>query len=318
MEALSEFFPQIVLRVVAPLLCVCLVAWVALCLCRFLSSIFCTLGRRVPPAQWGAIAAVTVSGSFTENVTDQQILSSNSLTVVRVELRPYVTAPRNDARTRHTYGVYELVQYLQEPAMPLIIWNPVGGGTNEVVTGRTYYRCPLYGCENPLRAEVGLVRYSPRIEVKEPQGIESMATEYVVYSNQVHKGEAGGIGMRLYMYVTPLEVSFSEIAIEEVPCFTGETHGYFKNPYFNGVFAHTGGSAHAWTEGHAYMDNPLGWNVKDTSGDTPPYRQFGENIKETFMIDRHGRVGVFKFDNWVVRTTNDVVTLYGPITKKED
>ena len=73
MEALSEFFPQIVLHVFAPLLCVCLAAWAALCLCRFLSSIFCTLGRRVPPAQWVAIAAVMVvctlfSGKNTNSV----------------------------------------------------------------------------------------------------------------------------------------------------------------------------------------------------------------------------------------------------------
>jgi len=73
MEALSEFFPQIVLHVFAPLLCVSLAAWAALCLCRFLSRCFCTLGRRVPPAQWGAIAAVMVvctlfSGKNTNSV----------------------------------------------------------------------------------------------------------------------------------------------------------------------------------------------------------------------------------------------------------
>ena len=64
------------------------------------------------------------------------------------------------------------------------------------------------------------------------------------------------------------------------------------------------------------MDTPLGWNVKGTSGDTPPYKQFGEDLQQVFRIDRHGRVGVFKLDNDVIRTTNDLVTLMGPRTEK--
>ena len=71
--------------------------------------------------------------------------------------------------------------------------------------------------------------------------MESKAMGAVVYSNVVHIGEAGGIGMELYQYVTPMDVSFSEIAVQEVPCFTYEVEGYFTNSYFNGAFAHTGG-----------------------------------------------------------------------------
>ena len=73
-----------------------------------------------------------------------------------------------------------------------------------------------------------------------------------------------------------------------------------------------------WQDGAIIWYIPLGWNVKDTTGDTPPYKQFGGNLQQVFMIDRHGRVGVFKLDNWVERTTNDVVTLYGPLTKKDE
>ena len=166
--------------------------------------------------------------------------------------------------------------------------------------------------------------------------------------------------MELYLYVKPFNVSFSEIAVEEVPCFTYEARGYFSNPYFNGVFAHTGGSwgagagtwmnvnvgdnrllgydtaaynakipwltpngtpttnaAYAWTYGFALTDNPFGWNVKGTTGDTPPYKQFGEDIQDEFMIDNRGSVGVAKLYNRVLRTTNDVITLDGPRTNKE-
>jgi len=299
---------------------------------------------------------VTLSGTFTEYFTSQQLHSDGRLTVVRVELRPKVVAPNNGSLNRHRYGVRELVQHVQEPLAPAVTWNPVGGGSDETVGLHDYYRCPLYGCENPLRAEIGATAYPFNVEVVEPEGMKSKATRALVYSNAVHRGESGGIGMELRMYVTPLDVSFSEIAVQEVPCSTYTVEGFFENPYFNGAFAHTGGpfgvgaghwidvkpddnmldgfdtaayatkipwltpsgmpttnSAYAWTEGHAYMDTPLGWNVKGTRGNIPPCKRFGEDLQQVFRIDQHGRVGVFKLDNWVIRTTNDVVTLRGPI-----
>ena len=302
---------------------------------------------------------ICAEGTLVDDETGERIESGDIMTAVRVELRPHVTAPLNDKINRHTYGVCELVQHLQFPSTPEIMWNSIGGGSNEVVNGTAYYRCPLYGCANILQAEIGAARHLFEVAVIEPDGMESKAVEAIVYSNAVHTGEAGGIGMRLHLYVTPLDVSFSEIAVQEVPCFTYTVTGYFENPYFNGAFAHTGGwwgagagrwtdvelhgnrlylydtaayetkipwltpsgmfttnFAYAWTEGHAYMDTPLGWNVRGTSGDAPPYKQFGGNLQQVFRIDRHGRVGVFKLDNWVTRTTNDVVTLMGPRTEK--
>ncbi len=302
---------------------------------------------------------VKVIGSFLEADTDAIFGNSSQLSVVRVELSPRVAAPKNFSPHRHSYGVCELVRHLQIPSTPVVTWNPTGGGSNEMFAGSQHYRCPLDGCENPLRAEIGTVHYTPLIDVQEPFGVESTAERPIVYSNAVHKGEAGGIGMKLYLYITPLEVSFSEIAVEEVPCLTYEAEGYFTNLYFNGAFAHTGGqwgagagrwadvdrnnqfgeydeaayndkipwltpngtpstnAAYAWTEGYVYIDNPFGWHVKGTSGNTPPYKVFGENIQDAIMLDEHGRVGVWKLDNWVIRTTNDVVSLFGPKEHKE-
>ena len=36
------------------------------------------------------------------------------------------------------------------------------------------------------------------------------------------------------LYVKPLDVSFAEIAVEEVPCAEGTHSGYFSLPQFSG------------------------------------------------------------------------------------
>ena len=304
---------------------------------------------------------VKVIGSFIESDTDAAFGDASQLSVVRVKLKPIVEAPKNKCQYRHSYGVCELVKHVQEPSSPVVTWNPVGGGSNELYAGSAHYRCPLDGCENPLRAEIGYVHYTPQIDVLEPLGVESAARRPLIYSNVVHKGESGGVGMELYLYIMPLEVSFSEIYVEEVPCFTYEANGYFTNPYFNGAFAHTGGQwgagagtwlevdvkgnkvdgydtaaykdkipwltpsgapttnvAYAWKDGSVDIDNPFGWHVKGTRGNTPPHKVFGEHIQDTIMLDRQGRVGVWKLDNWVERSTNDVVWLYGPRAQEEE
>ena len=45
---------------------------------------------------------------------------------------------------------------------------------------------------------------------------------------------------------------------------------------------------------------------------SPPYKVFGHDIRSTIRLDSKGRVGMFKLENWVERTTNDVVNLHGP------
>jgi hypothetical protein len=235
------------------------------------------------------------------------------------------------------------------------VWD---GNNNELL-----YQCPLYGCENPISAGYAGVSYTPLVEIIEPSDImaeyrNGITMNSVLTTNTVTLGMAGGIGMYLKLYVMPFRVSFSQIAVQEVVSFTYEAEGYFRNPYFNGAFAHTGGVggvgagnwcdvdednlfgddtaayhdqipwltpdgrvtndvAFAWTNGHVHMDNPFGWHVKGTSGNTPPYKVFGENIQDTIMLDEHGRVGVWKLNNWVIRTTNDVVSLFGPKEHRE-
>ena len=307
-------------------------------------------------AESGSAGDVMMSGTFVENETGASFSASNSLTVVRVEFKPIVTAPDNDSIHRHAFGVCEYVEHLQYPSAPAVSWNPTAG-SEVAYAGSPHYKCPLWGVDNPLRAEIGDVRYTPKIQVVEPQGVQSKALDPLVYSNAVHIGEAGGIGMKLYLYVEPFDVSFSQIAVEEVPCMTYEATDYFTNPYYNGAFGHTRqagagnwvdvdrnnrmncedeaayrdkipwltpngvvttNAAYAWTIGRVYIDHPFGWNVKSTAGETPPYKEFGTDIKATVMLDAQGRVGLWKLDNWVERLTNGVYRLYGPRGEREE
>ena len=181
---------------------------------------------------------VTLSGTFTEFVTVQQHQASNALTVVRVKLSPHVNAPDNDADGRHEYGVCELVEYYQYPSAPVVTWNPIGGGQNTVDNlGQTCYKFPLFACENPLWVELGDALYVPRLSCMEPSGIEVRDVELCTYG--LPAGKAGGIGLLQAFYVKPFTVSFSEIAVEEVPCAIGSVDGYFRHAFTSNMWSHT-------------------------------------------------------------------------------
>ena len=161
------------------------------------------------------------------------------LTVVRILLRPIIDAPKNNAQGRHTYGVCELVEHVQYPSAPVVTWNPVGGGTNIVATGgRPCYRFPLRSCENPLCAELGDAFYRPRLSCIEPSEIVAREVELCTYG--LPPGRAGGVGLLQAFFVAPFTVSFSGIAIEEVPSDRGSIEGYFQYALETNLWTHTG------------------------------------------------------------------------------
>ena len=289
---------------------------------------------------------VSVSGSFTEYVTAQQHLSSNRLTVVKILLRPNVTAPDNEALGRHEYGVCELVRHDQNPSTPTVTWNPVGGGSNTVnSSGVPCYRFPLFECENPLRVELNGASYLPRLSCIEPSGIEAREVDLCTYG--LPAGKAGGIGLLQAFYVKPFTVSFSEIAVEEVPCDRGSAEGYFRYALPSNEWSHTSSAgAGEWhdvtvhnrvgnipyrdeaaialemlpitPDGILTNDYSFGWMRGDMTWEVP----FGWNARGTtngtdpfrtfegttqeFYIDQSGFTGVRKFYNQVTRGTNDV------------
>ena len=288
---------------------------------------------------------VSVSGTFTEYFTAQQHLSSNRLTVVKIKLKPNVTAPKNNALGRHEYGVCELVRHEQHPSVPVVTWNPVGGGSNTVNDNEfPCYQFPLFACENPLRVELVDATYLPRLSCIEPTGIEVREVSLCTYG--LPAGKAGGIGLLQAFYVKPFTVSFTEIAVEEVPSNRGEVDGYFRHALPSNLWSHTSSvGAGIWhnvfpgnrmgdpnfrdeaalaeellpitPDGTLTNDYSFGWMWGTMTWEVP----FGWNAKGTtngtaqfktfecttqeFHIDPWGNASVLKFDKQVTRRIDD-------------
>ena len=292
----------------------------------------------------GSAGDVSILGSFVENETGASFSASNRLTVVRVELTPWVTAAENPCLHRHLVGIGEFVHCLQYPSSPPITWQSVSDWVISSNTDGTSFTCPLVSSENGIRATCGTQTYSPCIRVVEPDGIIAVNAAPIRYG--VPKGEAGGIGMELDLYVLPRTVSFGNIAMQETPCLTGTHSGYFDNQEFAGEWCHstnrgagvwydvgndnfffrdpagfkralprmmddgtiTTDKAYGWQYGTIVWAVPLGWGAKGTRDNSG---QVGilAGYQQTFVIFSDGFAGVRKFSNQVSRRTNDVVYL---------
>ena len=185
----------------------------------------------------GSAEDVRVSGTLT-TTNGVPLMAEARLTSVRILLKPDVDPPEEGTIGRHEYGVCELVEHHQYPTVPAVTWNTVGGGSNTVNrSGQPCFQFPLYACENPLRVELNNVSYVPRLTCIEPDGIKAGKVELCTYG--LPPGKAGGIGLLQEYYVTPLTVSFSGIAVEEVPCDQGTVEGYFRYGVSSNRWSHT-------------------------------------------------------------------------------
>ena len=294
-------------------------------------------------AESGGTNDITATLTFTENMTGRQISDDDSLTAIRVKIQPQVLAPENNSRDRHVFGVRETVSCHQYPQTPQLSWSVAGNGSmsNGVLT------CPLDGALNPLAACCNGVVYQPQITVVEPAGVEARDVEEMVYS--VASNHAGGVGMIMSLYVLPMNVSFSNIAIEEIPNMTGVHSGYFGNPQLEQLWYHTRprGAGRWWKveEGNCFADDepriegelyrvtddgiftddprygwsygelnwscPFGWNEYNTNGETTEHGRFATGELQEMVIFSTGKTGVRKLRNTVTRDIDGKVYLNG-------
>ena len=162
---------------------------------------------------------------------------------------------------------------------------------------------------------------------------------------------AGGAGMNLEIFVQPETVSFSGIAMEEIPSTTGIHEDYFSNIYFEREWYHTEargagqwkaiGFDNSWDTDHAWLAGELPrvlpngevtvdmtygtwtngtmvWNISwgwsdhgAEDGVTAPVKSISTPYNQTFTFTEDGLLTVSKFQHSVSRGTNGVIRLNG-------
>ena len=162
--------------------------------------------------------------------------------------------------------------------------------------------------------------------------------------------------MVMDLYVLPLDVSFTGIAAEEVPCLEGTHTGYFAHSRFSGVWSHTveNGAGNwvdvqegnlfgedrpaitgelpritadgafvsnvscEWQDGELIWPIPYGWNEKGTKQGVAEYGRFGTDTQHWTIIFRNGRSGVRKLQNQVYRDIDGTVNLNGRVIDESE
>ena len=176
-----------------------------------------------------------------------------------------------------------------------------------------------------------------------------IASNVVVKTYGVPENSAGGIGMQFDHYVGPMDVSFSNIYVEEVPSLNGTHSGYFNSLSFQESWSHTVANGagnwlcvdvlnksgidvaaltnslfrvndagllvddekYSWRNGHIEWEIPYGWHTNDLVDCFSPFKIFAEDVRQRFTITSNGTVTIEKFNNSVMRMTNDWQYLNG-------
>ncbi len=293
----------------------------------------------------GGAGDIKAVATFTEEESEEKIMSEASLTAVKVEIQPISVASGNQSEWRHKYGIRELINCRTVPKAANVSWNVKGGGKMQE---DSTYLCPLDAESNPLEVVCGGVSYTPSILVVEPSGVRALNPGVVTYG--LSSLSAGGIGLQLDIQVLPLDVSFQEIWVEEVPSTMGVQTGYFTHSYFDGDRCHSrengagvwfrvldeniidardtaactqpyprmtpGGQLSeslsvGWIAGENVWCIPLGWNVPQTTDGAEPWKCFAADETQTFTIDEFGTAGVRKLRHEAVREVLGSVYLDG-------
>ena len=276
----------------------------------------------------------TASATYTNLRTGETGNTGNiTATVVEIELHPKLLV--NNCPHRHMVGVCETVDCLHNPASFPIEWDATGDGMIIEENGLPVFVASVSGNSAQLSVANGGNPFFSNLPIVEPTGL-LCSNQIIVVTNSVPQGVAGGIGMKLHLYVTPLTVSFANIAVEEVPCSTGNHSGYFANPAFAGCWSHTyamgAGRWHdiqsgnyfgqdtstsgdwpaPWSDGTMTWNIPIGWSYGETTNGDPE-KNFPVQYLSAWTMDAEGTVSKSKHGHSVSRTTNDVVRLDGVI-----
>ena len=277
--------------------------------------------------------------------------STASLTSVEVELRVVYDAPENGSKTRHLYGVGELVELRHCPQDADVKWEIGESDCHSMLLDGADCDNLLklhYRNERPvaLRARRGAVVHAPQITLVEPQEVVCRAVEWD--GTCLPEGQAGGVGMRQELFVGPMHVSFRGIDMAEIPCESIlPPTGYYATTNFSGALSHTAaagagfwhhiGEGNRWCVDHVasavrpqpWSDGEMTWKIPiqwferlESSLSWPDGMVFsdgkfvgGSEVAhlQVFNMTECGTARVSKHGHWISRTTNDVIRLDGRV-----
>ena len=267
----------------------------------------------------GDISAV---GTFTENGTGAALSSEATLTAVKVAIRPVVA--REGCEFRHRMGVREQFEIIMSPQG---VQHSVqcASGWQPPVTNSVLYKCPIGAALNGVSMDVAGISYAPTLTVVEPTGI--------ICTNGYDMCAADYTAMQLDPYVTPLDVSFSGIAMMEVPTTTVGPSGYFTNEQFSSIWYHTKArGAGVWhnirsdnyffedtasfaeicplplADGNIDWEIVLGWNERNSPNASPPIGMVSTHYHQIFTINEQGDLRIDKFGQWIKQFASGGVT----------
>ena len=163
----------------------------------------------------GAGDGGTASVSGIISGLDRTDSSSAQTSVVRVEIQSCHTAPENEKLNRHDFGIGELMYLFQVPASPVITVSATDAEIRGAVARTITWG--ILDVDHSFSLTLSGVEYVPLLSIKRPVGIEGYDAQ--ASTNGLPIGVAGGIRLVQRYKVLPLDVDFSALEIEEVPCY---------------------------------------------------------------------------------------------------
>ena len=298
-----------------------------------------------PEVESASVDDISVTMTFSELVSGNDISDSDALTIIKIEITP--EEEKTGCAHRHIVGVREVVRCKARPDVGQ--WTESGEG--EIINNRgdVQYICPLLagacGVEYTFNGEP----FQVPLAVIEPTTVVARSPRALTY--YLPAGSAGGVGMALSIYVLPETVSFSGIKIEEVPSEIGTHSNFFANVYFTDVWYHTvelgagdwrgilgnqkefedcprmesaipcemPNGTMTWDTRYGWDFGSITWHIDWGWGDSTS--ELGDDPVKTmthsadydqhFSITPNGTLTIEKFQNTVSRETNGVFRLNG-------
>ena len=290
---------------------------------------------------------VQVIATFVEDKTGDTISTTNSFTIIRVDLEPVKTAPQSVHPNRHCYGVGEFIELKNYPSSVSVVWNFEDGEITRNSSGKLLY-------ENPfgLGTNQSFLWKSAKISYRQAE----LTTEYIVFAPsiaaknprvniqpdvvQARFNDAGYLLLYLDVYATPFFVSFTEIEIREAAdeSDAGEHCGYYDNQLMGGNWSHselngagvwrrvadTGqystdraghsiGYAKPWTYGRKIWPIPMEWGHGGVRFGNIKHGQ-NNPTEQIFTLYENGTFSIKKFQFEAKRTKYGYKTINGKPT----